>query len=114
MDRSRLSDSLMLDKGVTFHQGDAFTFSVEGLEGGVVDWMVCDVAAYPERVSEMIERWCGVAKRLVITMKFRGPEPDWACLEQALAIGRWKGYHARAKHFFNNKNEVTLMLRARR
>eukprot|EP00522_Entomoneis_paludosa_P008678 CAMPEP_0172444922 /NCGR_PEP_ID=MMETSP1065-20121228/4935_1 /TAXON_ID=265537 /ORGANISM="Amphiprora paludosa, Strain CCMP125" /LENGTH=83 /DNA_ID=CAMNT_0013195685 /DNA_START=17 /DNA_END=268 /DNA_ORIENTATION=+ len=34
----------------------------------------------------------------------------WNELEHAMAIAVSHGYHCRAKHFFNNKNEVTLML----
>lgn len=74
--------------------------------------MVSDVIAYPERVVELLERWCGNrwAKRLVVTMKFQG-EVDWQALEHAFGVARAAGYSVRAKHFFSNKNEVSLMLR---
>ena len=41
-----------------------------------VDWMVCDVAAYPVRIVELVGKWCKqkAAKRIVVTMKFQGPE----------------------------------------
>ena len=76
-----------------------------------VDWLVSDVIAYPERVTELLERWCGNqwAKRMVVTMKFQG-DPDWAALEQACEVAAARGYAVRVKHFFSNKNEVTLML----
>eukprot|EP00797_Seminavis_robusta_P001242 Sro1078_g238730.2 (91) ;mRNA; r:11434-11706 len=43
-------------------------------------------------------------------MKFQGTAPSWDELDRALQVAESKGYMARAKHFFNNKNEVTLML----
>ena len=41
----------------------------------------------------------------------QGDEPDWGALEDARAVARKHGYEHRSKHFFNNKNECTLMLR---
>lgn len=76
-----------------------------------------DVVAYPTRVVELLERWCagGWAARMVVTMKFQGGAagggPDWAAIDRAAAAAAERGYACRAKHFFANKNEVTLMLR---
>lgn len=47
---------------------------------------------------------------MVCTMKMRGSEPAWAELDAAAEVAASTGYACRAKHFFNNKNEVTLML----
>ena len=35
-------------------------------------WMVSDVVAYPERIIELLEWWCGGhwARFMVVTMKF--------------------------------------------
>jgi len=109
VDRSPLAPELMQDDGVIFVKGDAFTFEPDG----AVDWLVSDVIAYPERILELLEKWCGkrLAERAVVTMKFQG-DPDWEALDTALDLARRHGYAARAKHFFNNKNEVTMMLRA--
>ena len=108
VDRSPLAPDLMSDPGVTFVQGDAFAFE----PAAPVDWMVSDVIAFPQRVSELLDRWCGErwATRLVVTMKFKG-EPDWDALERACEVARSHGFAIRAKHFFANKNEVTLMAR---
>jgi hypothetical protein len=43
-------------------------------------------------------------------MKFKGA-PDWEQLARARAVAAAAGYVCRSKHFFNNKNEVTLMLK---
>ena len=106
VDRASLAEHLMGAPGMTWRQGDAFTF----LPDGPVDWLVADVAAYPERVAELLEIWCGgrLARNLVVQMKFKGVT-DWQALAAALAAARSHGYGARARHFFNDKNEVTLM-----
>lgn len=110
VDRARLDPKLMKDPRVTFVQGDAFTFEPEN---GHVDWMVSDIIAYPDRVLELIHLWCGkeLAQNMIITMKFQGTTPSWEDLDDALQVAKSYSYAARAKHFFNNKNEVTLMLR---
>ena len=44
-------------------------------------------------------------------MKFQGEEPSFEDLDKARDITQQAGYrYFRAKHFFNNKNEVTLMI----
>lgn len=114
VDRSPLSRELMSDELVSFEQGDAFTYMPEeqGAAGEHGGWMVSDVIAYPERVTELLERWCGGgwAERMVVTMKFQGDTPAWEELQTAIDRARELGFACRAKHFFSNKNEVTLML----
>lgn len=70
-----------------------------------------DVIADPSRVPELLKAWCDAkwARRMVVTMKFKG-EPDWAQLEKAEEVAAEAQYAFRSKHFFNNKNEITLML----
>ena len=77
---------------------------------GPVDWMVSDVIAEPHRVPGLLEAWCQGkwARRIVATMKFKG-DPDWHELTRARDVAVGAGYAFRSKHFFNNKNEVTLM-----
>jgi 23S rRNA (cytidine2498-2'-O)-methyltransferase len=108
VDRSQLDDTLMADPAVTFVRGDAFTFTPEDPP---VDWVVSDVIAYPERCVELLERWCGGlwASRLIFTMKFTGDVPDFVAMAEARAVAERLGFRARLKHFFANKNEVTVM-----
>jgi len=109
IDRSPLDPKLMKDPRVTFVQGDAFTYEPEE----PVTWMVSDIIAYPERIVELLHDWCKTQKALymIVTMKFQGTTPSWDHLEEALQVADSYNYVVRAKHFFNNKNEVTLMLR---
>ena len=90
-------------------QGDAFTFAPDS----PVAWCVSDVIAFPERCLELIDRWAGNrwAERLTFTMKFKGESPDYDAISEAFGLAEKHGYACRAKHFFSNKNEITLMLR---
>jgi hypothetical protein len=47
---------------------------------------------------------------MIVTMKFQGDEPSLNDLDHAITLAQQYGYHCRAKHFFNNKNEATLMI----
>mmetsp|Transcript_6029 Transcript_6029/g.13445 ORF Transcript_6029/g.13445 Transcript_6029/m.13445 type:complete len:454 (+) Transcript_6029:889-2250(+) len=109
VDRAELGPKLMKNPSVKFIQGDAFSYRPPRQ----VTWMVSDIISYPERVAELLQDWCGQkwAKYMVLTVKFRGLEPTWNSLYNAMQVASANGYQARAKHFFNNKNEVTLMLR---
>ena len=119
IDRSKLVPNLMDDDMVEFVKGDAFTFQPESILKQRVNeehslphsWMVSDVIAYPERATELLDRWCGGhwVTHLVVTMKFQGKEPSFDELDHAIQVAKSHGYSCRAKHFFNNKNEVTLM-----
>lgn len=108
IDRSELDPVLMRDDKVQFLKGDAFTFEPES----VVDWMVSDVIAYPEKTIEMLDFWCSnkLAKNMIVTMKFQGHEPALDELDRCVQIVRQHSYSCRVKHFFNNKNEVTFMV----
>ena len=116
VDRSELVDELMQDEMVEFVKGDAFSYEPPWAEDGastqVGTWMVSDVIAYPERVAELLERWCGGkwAGHCIVTAKFQGTVIPWDALDAAAAVAVRHGYSCRIKHFFNNKNEVTLMV----
>lgn len=129
VDRSPLDPILMNDKCVTFIAGDAFRYTPPwGMNGeesdtpaeskqheeGPTYWMVSDVVAYPKRAVELVTRWATAewAQVMVITMKFQGDEVDWDAIHEAAAVARQCGYTFRSKHFFSNKNEVTMMLRS--
>lgn len=117
VDRSPLDAQLAHDPRVTFVGGDAFAYEPPwaGEEGrGVRTWMVSDVIAYPARAVELVRRWGSRrwASRMVVTMKFQA-RVDWAALDEAGSVAESLGYDFRSKHFFNNKNEVTLLLQLR-
>jgi len=69
-----------------------------------VDWLVCDVVAYPQRLLELVRRWieAGVARRIICTVKFQG-NADYAVAGGFAALP-----HGRLAHLFQNKHELTF------
>jgi 23S rRNA C2498 (ribose-2'-O)-methylase RlmM len=115
VDRSELHDDLMQDDMVEFIKADAFAYEPPMSISSSISkdtWMVSDVIAYPERVAQLLDRWCGGkwAHNMVVTVKFQGEGIPWEALEASMQVATGHGYRCRAKHFFNNKNEVTLMV----
>jgi 23S rRNA (cytidine2498-2'-O)-methyltransferase len=53
VDRSPLRNDLMANPRLTFVRGDAFRYEPPE----PVDWLLCDVIAYPERSFELLETW---------------------------------------------------------
>ena len=82
---------------------------------GVVDWLVCDVIAYPARSLRMMRGWieAGAARNIVCTLKFQG-ETDhataeaFAALPAPLASGP-SGAGGQVRHLFHNKHELTFL-----
>jgi len=94
--------------------GDAFSlnkpFAFEHDEQQV-DWLLWDVICEPKKLLQFLERSCQDrwAERMVCNMKFQG-EVDWDSVTAVQQLGAATNYDVRAKHFFNNKNEVCFML----
>lgn len=110
IDRSPLREDLMANPRVRFEKADAFTFKPDA----PVDWLVCDLIAFPERTLELVQDWLAHRRcaRFVVTMKFRGSEdyPRVDAMKDVLA------QHAGAyllRPLDANKNEVTVMGEAR-
>ncbi len=70
-----------------------------------VDWLVCDVIAYPERLFDLVGRWIGAdgAKRIVCTVKFQGAT-DHGTAGKFAALP-----NGRLIHLFHNKHELTFL-----
>ena len=70
-----------------------------------VDWLVCDVIAYPARVLDLMERWiaAGTAGRVICTVKFQGAT-DHAAADSFSALPA-----GRLVHLFHNKHELTFL-----
>ena len=70
-----------------------------------VDWLVCDVIAYPARLLELVERWiaAGAVRRIICTIKFQG-NTDHAAADGFAALP-----NGRLMHLFHNKHELTLL-----
>ena len=107
VDRSPLRDDLMRQPGMDFRKADGFKFEPDYPP---VDWLLCDVIAYPVRTVELIQRWVGggLCKRFVVSVKFQGEDeyPRLEELKQILAEARVEFQLRRLRY---NKNEVTAM-----
>ena len=57
------------------------------MEPRPVDWLVCDVIAYPARLLALISHWIETSppRRIVCTVKFQG-ETDFAAQDAFAAI----------------------------
>ncbi len=72
LDRSPLRDDLMAHPNLHFEATDAFKYRPKK----PVDWLLCDVIAFPERSIALLETWLskGLCKHFVVTLKFRGDD----------------------------------------
>jgi len=105
VDKAPLEPRIAQLPNVTFLKQSAFALNPANLKTAV-DWLLCDVACYPERSYHLIMAWLnsGKAKRMIVTIKLQGATN----LE---VIGRFKAIPgARVIHLLQNKHEVTLLL----
>ncbi|MBS2028910.1 MAG: HAD-IA family hydrolase [Deltaproteobacteria bacterium] len=106
IDRSPLRDDLMRNKKLTFVKADAFAWKPRER----VDWLVCDLIAFPERTLELVEDWLGErrCRRFVVTMKFRGTE-DYARVDALADLLHKHASDFQLRALDANKNEVTAL-----
>jgi 23S rRNA (cytidine2498-2'-O)-methyltransferase len=102
VDKAALDPRVVAMEGVTFREGSAFAVAPEP-----VDWLFCDVVAYPERLLALVQRWvaAGAAGRIVCTVKFQGATDHAAAAAFAAIPG------GRLMHLFHNKHELTFVWR---
>lgn len=69
-----------------------------------IDWLLCDVACYPERLYDLTLKWIESkkAKQFIFTIKLQG-DTNFAILEKFQAIP-----NAGVIHLFQNKHEATF------
>ena len=70
-----------------------------------MDWLLCDVIAYPARMLALVQRWIGAGapRRVVCTLKFQGATDH----ETAAGFAAIPG--GRVVHLFHNKHELTFL-----
>lgn len=110
IDRSPLRADLMRNKNITFKKGDAFKFQPTQ----PVDWLVCDVAAFPDRILALLDDWLTkkLCRNFIVTIKFRGSE-DYKLLRDAKLLLQRHDCEFLLRNMNANKNEVTAMGRTR-
>ncbi|MBX7145200.1 MAG: hypothetical protein K1X79_12165 [Oligoflexia bacterium] len=106
VDRSPLRDDLMRNPGLTFQKGDGFKF----MPKQTVDWLLCDIIAYPQRTLELLSTWLKekCCRAFVVTLKFKGT-PDLKTIAEAKRLLAAHSRHYLVRHLQSNKNEVALV-----
>lgn len=78
-------------------------FSLQPKDFGKIDWFVCDVACYPNRLYDFLQPWMasGKVEQFICTIKLQG-DTDFAAIQKFQAIP-----NSTIVHLFNNKHELT-------
>lgn len=106
VDKAPLDPRVADHPGVTSVADSAFALDPAALAvDGPLDWLVCDVACYPERLLALVERWLDAraARHFVCTIKLQGAT-DADVLERFAAIGG-----SRVLHLWHNRHEATWL-----
>lgn len=102
-DRAPLAPAVAAMLGVR-HRAES-AFGVDPRREPRVDWLVCDVIAYPPRTLALVRRWleAGRAARIVATIKFQGATDH----DTAQALAEIPG--GRLVHLSHNRHELTFL-----
>jgi 23S rRNA (cytidine2498-2'-O)-methyltransferase len=103
VDKAPLEPKIANLPGVTCLQQSAFAIEPATLEQ-TYDWVLSDVACYPDRAYALIMKWIasGKAKQMIFTIKLQG-KTDLATLKQFQAIP-----NSYITNMFYNKHEATF------
>lgn len=108
LDRAPLEPRIAAMPLVEHCQGSGFGLEPQtaGGPGARVDWLCSDMACYPERLLELVQRWLAAdaCRNFVCTLKFQG-ETDHATAQAFAAIPG-----SRLLHLAHNKHELTWAL----
>ena len=103
VDKAELDPAIAKLPRVNFLQQSAFALKPEEFPQRI-DWLLCDVACYPQRTYDLITQWLASGKvgNMIFTIKLQG-ETDFAMLKKFQEIPG-----ARVIHLLHNKHEVTF------
>lgn len=106
VDRTPLREDLMAHPRLQFVRGDAFKWRPKE----PVDWLLCDVIAFPERTVELLKSWLAarLCRRLIVSVKFKG-EDDYGHLDDVKKILKSNSREWCVRHLPANRNEVTVI-----
>lgn len=103
IDKAPLDPRIAKLPRVSFKQESAFALDPSTLEKPV-DWLLCDVAGYPERIYSLLKKWLASnkAKQMIFTIKLQGHN-DLKSLEPFKSIPG-----GQVLHLHHNKHEATF------
>jgi 23S rRNA (cytidine2498-2'-O)-methyltransferase len=101
VDKAALDPAIAGLPGVTYRRESAFALEPQSFER--IDWLVADIACYPQRLLALIRKWlaAGTVRRFICTIKFQGPTDLDVMAEFAAIPG------SRLVHLHHNKHELT-------
>lgn len=103
-------DKAPLDKRIStlprVQQKNISAFSLKPSDFEHIDWLVCDMACYPDKLQRWLLPWIesGIVDNFIITIKLQG-DNDVASIKLFQQIP-----HATILHLQQNKHEVTFLL----
>lgn len=103
IDKSHLDAKIARLPRVTFLKESAFAINPQIWEQNI-DWLLCDVACYPERLYDLTLRWIASnkVKNMIFTIKLQG-KTNIEMINKFKAIP-----NSRTVHLFHNKHEATF------
>jgi 23S rRNA (cytidine2498-2'-O)-methyltransferase len=101
VDKAALDPQIADLPGVVYRRESAFALEPQSFAH--VDWLVADIACYPQRLLTLIRKWlaAGTVRRFVCTIKFQGAADLDVMAEFAAIPG------SRLMHLHHNKHELT-------
>ncbi len=106
VDKAPLEPKIAELPGVSLLQQSAFALDFKALPNNIqtIDWLVCDIACYPDKLLIQLKRWIesGKIKNIISTIKLQG-EIDLDLLQEFKNI---PGIYLR--QLWHNKHELTL------
>ena len=108
VDQAPLEARIAALPGVECIRHDAF--ALEPKDIGAVDWLFCDVACYPPRLYDWIEKWLasGLCRKFVCTVKMQGTVGGNVDFDTPKRFAQIPG--SMLVHLCHNKHELTWML----
>lgn len=103
VDKAPLDEHIARLPNITFLKKSAFALNPEDFDKKV-DWLLCDVACYPDRLYDLVNQWisAGKTKRMICTIKLQG-KTDLDVIRKFQQIPK-----SHVTHLFYNKHEATF------
>lgn len=103
VDKAPLAAEIACLPNVSILQQSAFNLNPQDWSGKI-DWLLCDIACYPDRLYDLVIKWIAAdkAKQMIFTIKLQG-KTDLTVIQKFQAIP-----NSQTLHLFYNKHEVTF------
>jgi 23S rRNA (cytidine2498-2'-O)-methyltransferase len=111
VDRAPLETSIAALPGVEYMRHDALTLRPQDI--GPIDWLFCDVACYPPRLYQWIEKWLasGLCRNFVCTIKMQGIVDTGTVDARTIDFDTPRRFAeipgSTVVHLYHNKHELT-------